>query len=69
MLGARSSCWTVGLMFASRLVAAGRIFSAVLSLNGSVISLQFEACCVFLERGETFKPALYWGSVNIKVDS
>ena len=53
-------------MFASRLVAAGRIFSAVLSLNGSV---QFEACCVFLERGETFKPALYWGSVNIKVDS
>ena len=56
-------------MFASRLVAAGRIFSAVLSLNGSVISVQFEACCVFLERGETFKPALYWGSVNIKVDS
>ena len=27
----------------------------------SVISLQFGACCVFLERGETFKPGLYWG--------
>ena len=45
-------------MFASRLVAAGRIFSAVRSPDyQSVISVQFEACCVFLERGETFKVA------------
>ena len=53
-----------GWMFASRLVASSLVLS-YLDISQSFISVQFQACCVFLERGET----LYWGPVNIKVDS